>query len=129
MKRIILFITLMLMALPSMAQYYNHSTPIPEELLAPDFDYHSDYYGNYYGDYYSDYYSEIEEQYETYRDILIVVSILHIVGTIIIVVAYFRLCRNVKEILYHMRRRDGVRWSDGYFSPCRDDGTIIKSEE
>lgn len=125
MKRIILFITLMLMALPSIAQYYDHGTTIPEELLAPDFDYDSDYYGNYYGDYYSD----IKEQYKTYRDILIVVSILHILGTIIIVVAYFRLCRNVKEILYHIRRRDGVRWNDGCFSPCRDDGTIIKSEE
>lgn len=125
MKRIILFITLMLMALPSMAQYYDHGTTTPEELLAPDFDYDSDYYSNNYGDYYSD----IEEQYETYRDILIVVSILHILGTIIIVVAYFRLCRNVKEILYHIRRRDGVRWNNGDFSPCRDDGSIIKSEE
>ena len=117
MKRIILFITLMLMALTSMAQYYDYSDLVPEEILAHETNYTNDYY------------EEMTQKYETYRTIFVVGSILYVIGTIAIVFAYFALCRNVKEILYHIRRRDGVRWNNGYFSPCRDDGSIIKSEE
>lgn len=60
---------------------------------------------------YTDYsqYDELANAYERYTNYLLLASVICIAVSIAIIVAFFMLCNNVKEILYHIRCRDGVR--------------------
>lgn len=113
MKRILLLLAVCFIAVVTDAQVYEipEITEITEVVVTEVEPTYTDY----------SQYDELANAYERYTNYLLIASVLCFVVTIAMIIAFFMLCNNVKELLYHIRRRDGVRWDRNKFVAYHED--------